>query len=113
MSGLKPGLLDREVVLQTGVKSQDPDTGEELIDWETTEATLWAQWLPAGTTEAYRAQQRLGSYVDGVFRIYDRDPRPTPDASRIVFDGRTFEILTAVDVQERHRILLLNCRELI
>lgn len=98
MSGLDAGLMDREVVLKTAVKSQDEDTGEELIDWDQLDETLWAQWLPAGTREAFQAQERLGAYVDGVFRMYDHDPRPTPDASLILFDGRLYDVKGVVEI---------------
>jgi len=97
--GLNAGDLDREIVLQTATVTQDPSTGEAVSDWDDIdEETLWAQWLPAGTTEAYRAQQRLGAYVDGVFRIYDRDPRPSPTTNRIVFDGRAFDLKPYVEI---------------
>ena len=96
MSGLKPGLMDREIVLQTAAKSQDPETGEEVLTF--TDETLWAQWLPAGSKEAWQAQQRLGSFVEGVFRIYDRTPRPSAAGDRIVWDGRTFDIKPYVEI---------------
>jgi head-tail adaptor len=98
MSGLNAGDLDREIVLQTAAKVQS-DSGEETFDWDNAvEATVWAQWLPAGTAEAWKAQQRLGSYVNGVFHIYDREPRPTPDDTRILFDGRVFDTNPYVEI---------------
>jgi len=101
MTGLESGLLDREIVLETATKSQDPDSGEELLTWPPdggTALTIWAQWLPAGTREAWFAQQRLKSHVDGVFRIYDMETRPTPDATRILFDGRVFDLRPYVEI---------------
>lgn len=98
MSGLHAGLLDREIVLQKAPPVQS-DSGEETFDWDNAvEQTVWAQWLPAGTREAWQAQQRLASYVDGVLRIYDLDPRPTPDDTRILFDGRTFDIRPYIEI---------------
>lgn len=95
---LEPGLMDREIVLQTATPQQS-DSGEVSLDWQNAqEDTIWAQWLPAGTREAWQAQQRLGSYVDGVFRIYDRQPRPTPDTTRILFDGKAFDIRPYVEI---------------
>lgn len=96
MAGLSAADLDREVVLQVSTSTQDA-SGDPIVTWAD-EETIWAQWLPAGTTEAYRAQQRLGSQVDGVFRVYDRDPRPSPDHHRIVFDGRVFDLRPYVEV---------------
>lgn len=96
MSGLSAGTLDREIVLQTATTTQSA-SGEPIITWGS-DVTLWAQWLPAGTREAWQAQQRLGAYVDGVFRMYDMDTRPTPDASRILFDGRVFDVKPYIEI---------------
>lgn len=90
------GYMDREIVLQTATKTQDPVSGEELISWSG--VTVWAQWLPGGTREAWFAQQRLSAYVDGVFRIYDRQPRPTPEGSRIVFEDRVFDVKPPMEI---------------
>ncbi len=95
---LNAGDLDREIVLQTATKVQS-DSGEEVFDWaNATSDTIMAEWLPAGTREAWQAQQRLASYVDGVFRMYDRDPRPTPDDTRILFDGKVFDTKPYVEI---------------
>lgn len=95
---LNAGEMDREIVLQTATKTQDPSSGEELIDWDELDETIWAQWLPAGTRESWQAQQRLGSFVDGVFRIYDRSPRPTPADSRVVFEGREYDVKGVTEI---------------
>lgn len=96
--GLNIGQMDREIILQTATKTQDTASGEEVIDWDSVSETIWAQWLPAGTREAWQAQQRLASYVDGVFRIYDRSPRPTPESSRIVFEGRAYDVKPVIEI---------------
>lgn len=95
---LEAGLMDQEIVLQTATASQS-ESGEETFEWETAKAiTIWAQWLPAGTREAWQAQQRLGSYIDGVFRIYDLSPRPAPDNTRILFDDRVFDTKPYIEI---------------
>lgn len=99
MAGLNAGDMDREIVLQTAPVVQS-DSGEESYDWDNAVSeTIWAQWLPAGTTEAYRAQQRLASYVDGVFRIYDMETRPSPENTRILFEGRAFDLKPWVEIR--------------
>lgn len=93
MAGLSSGELDSEITLQIAVRSQDPVTNQDVVDWVVDEADVPAQWLPGGTREAWNAQQRIASYVDGVYRIRDRSPRPTPDGSRIIgHDGRTYDV---------------------
>lgn len=96
------GRMDRQIVLQLADRGQDGDGGELLI-WPPdggTEQTLYAEWLPAGTTEVFRAQQRLQSYVEGIFRIHWRDD-VTPEASRILWDGRTFDLKPAIEIGRR------------
>jgi hypothetical protein len=96
---LNAGDMDREIVLETAVLAQNQDTGEAAPDWATaTQATVWAQWLPAGSREAWQAQQRLGAYVDGVFRIYDLESRPSPTLTRVLFQGRTFDVKPWVEI---------------
>jgi len=93
MAGLSAGDLDRYITIQIATRSQDPVTNQDVVEWATDEADVPAQWLPGGTREAWNAQQRIASYVDGVYRIRDRDPRPTPEDSRIIgHDGRTYDV---------------------
>jgi hypothetical protein len=92
-----PGIRDREITLQTATKTQDPDTGEELIDWTIDPLVLYAQWLPGNTREAYFAQQRLASHITGVFRI-DPIDRPDPATQRIVFDDRIYDLFPPIEI---------------
>ncbi len=93
------GAMDREIVIQTGTPGQDPVSGQDVLDWDAIAGvTVWAQWLPGGTLEAWRSQQRLGSYIEGVFRVYDMSPRPTPDGTRIVFEGRLYDLKGVVEI---------------
>lgn len=106
MANLNAGDLDREIVIQTAPVVQSA-SGEEVFDWaHAVESTVWAQWLAAGTKEAWQAQQRLGSYVDGVFQIYEIDPRPTPNNTRILFDGRVFDIKPYIEIGRGEGLLI-------
>jgi head-tail adaptor len=98
------GRLDRWIVLQTATKTQSA-SGEDIVDWSDG-VLVAAEWLPAGSREAYQAQQRLGGYVDGVFQIRDRSPRPAPDDSRILFDGRVFDVKPYVEVGRNDGLLI-------
>ena len=96
--GVNVGDRDREIVLETGTKTRDPITGEELTDWTLVDPlTLYAEWLPGNTIEAYRAQQRLSSYVEGVFRIEPIE-RPRPADQRIICEGRTYDIKPPIEI---------------
>ncbi len=108
MSGLDAGLMTAEIVLQTAPAVQS-DSGEQTWDWDHVVAQdLFAQWLPGGTRETWQAQQRLGSYVDGVFRIYDLDTRLRPDNTRIVFDGRIFDTKPYVEIYDGGMVVGLD-----
>ncbi len=99
MAGLNAGDLDREITLQTAPYVTS-ETGEKTLDWASaTDQIVWAQWVPTSTSEGYQSQHRLESLVDGVFRIYDMETRPTPDDTRILFDGRVFDIKPYVEIE--------------
>lgn len=97
--GLNAGDLDREITLVTGVKTQDSGTGEEVIVWDVDAGvTVWAQWLPGGTREQWQSQQRLGSYVEGVWKIYAIEPAPTAAGTRILSEGRTYDVRGVTEI---------------
>ncbi len=96
--------MDREIVLQTATAVQSA-SGDPVVTWGD-DVTIWAQWMPGGTREAWQAQQRLGSYVDGVFGIYDMETRPTPDATRILFDGRVFDVKPYIEIGRGEGLLI-------
>ncbi len=100
MAGLSAGDLDREIILQVGTPgTASVESGEVSLEWAAvtdevnSSGYVDAQWLPAGTTEAWKAGQRLNAVVDGVYRIQYRSTLPTPDKSRIIgHDGRYYDI---------------------
>jgi hypothetical protein len=100
MAGLSSGELDREITLQVGTPGDGSvESGEVTMTWAavTDEVNasgyVDAQWLPAGTREAWQAQQRLGAYVDGVYRIQYRSTLPTPSGYRVIgHDGRVYDV---------------------
>ncbi len=101
MEHLSPGSLTRWITIQTAAPTQS-SSGEPGFDWAgATDETVAAAWLPAGTRESWQAQQRLGSYIDGVYRIYYRD-EPSPENTRIVgHTGRLFDLKPPVEVGHR------------
>lgn len=94
---MNPGDRDREIVVQTATQTQDPDTGEVLIVWTIGAVTVWAEWLPGNSREAYFAQNRLGAHVDGVFRV-PFIARPNPATQRILFDGLMYDVHPPVEI---------------
>jgi hypothetical protein len=106
MTGVAAGRMDRRIVLQKAPAVQS-ESGELSFDWDHATATsVSAEWLPEGTTEAWQSSQRLASYVSGVFKIYDRDPRPTPDDTRILFEGKTYDLKPVIEIGRREGLLI-------
>lgn len=93
---IDPGAMREEIVLQTLTETQSP-SGEPQETWPDGD-TVWAQWFPAGTKEAYLAQQRLEGTIEGVFRIYFRDDID-PATTRIYWPAkaRTFDLKPLID----------------
>lgn len=92
------GRRDRRITIQTAGDGTTA-SGYPALDWtQATEVKVWAEWLPGGTQEAWRASQRLSTQIDGVFRIPDLDPRPAPDNSRILFQNRIFDIKPWIEI---------------
>lgn len=96
--GLNAGQLDREIILQTA-RAVQSDSGEETFDWaNAVSETIWAQWVGGGATEVWKAAQRLQAMVDGLFRVYDIDPRPSPHNTRILFDGKIYDLQGVMEI---------------
>lgn len=95
------GQMDRRIELQFLAESQTSQTasGEVSLGVDTSE-TIAAQWLPAGTKEAWQAGQRLQATIDGVFRIHWRDDID-PALTQIVFDGVTYDLKPPVEIGRR------------
>lgn len=102
---LATGRLDRWITLQRATESQDPITNQALLDWDQDER-IAAEWLPATTREAVQAQQRIGSYIEGVYQIHFRED-VTPEASRIIgHDGRIYDVKPPIEVGRRAGLLV-------
>ncbi len=96
MAGLSAGDLDRDINIQIAEQVQT-DSGETSYDWANASSeTVAAQWLPAGTTEAWKAQQRLEGVIEGIFRMQWRDDID-PASTRIVWDGKIFDVRPPIE----------------
>lgn len=103
---IEAGLLDREITVQRATDSPDPVTGQDVSTW-VSDLPIRAQWLPGGTREAWQAQQRLGTTIEGVYEVYDMDPRPTPDTAQILgHDGRMYDVVGVVEIGRNEGLLI-------
>lgn len=113
---LNAGRLDREIVLLTATTEQ-ASSGAEVTTWPDVATVedaagvdnalvLWAEWLSPKAAERWLPQQRLESYVDGAFRMYDQSPRPTPGGTRILFDGTIYDVTGVVEIGRGEGLLV-------
>jgi hypothetical protein len=98
MATVASGRMDRQIVLQRSGTVQDAQTGQDVLEW-TSSASIAAEWLPSTATEVWQGKQGIHAEVDGAYCIYDQQPRPTPDAARIVgHDGRLYDIKGVIEI---------------
>jgi SPP1 family predicted phage head-tail adaptor len=94
---VRTGRLDRQITLQSVSVVQD-DLGQPIETW-TNVATVWAERESQSATKRFAAQQRFAE-VDIVWRIrwYPWAPDVRPDTHRVVYQGRPFNVLGAVEL---------------
>jgi SPP1 family predicted phage head-tail adaptor len=103
---MNAGDLERQITIQTATVTRSGSTGSKLTDWTTVTATTWAEWIPGGTRESFVGGQ-TAAYADGVFRIRYRTPVPTAGGSRVVFDGRTYDVAGVIETKRRTELQLV------
>lgn len=108
---MRAGQLRHRVTIQSLVGgSPSRDSGGATEESWADLATVYAAVEPLRGRELIAAQQVV-SEVSGTIRIRYRDDLTITSKMRCVFESRNFEILAAVDPQERHRELVLYVRE--
>jgi SPP1 family predicted phage head-tail adaptor len=100
------GPLRHRVAIQARTVTQD-GYGATVATWATA-ATVWASVEPLSGREAWQAQSVRPDVTHTVtIRAYDG---LTPK-HRLLFDGRTLEIESVVNLEERNRYMVLQCKE--
>ena len=105
---LDPGKLRHQVVIQDPVYAKTASGADEPT------------WTDALSAKAFFNSPRAKKYfladrenVEKLFPVEMWYQAGIDETKRLLFDGRAFEIMTAVDVEERHRVLYLLVRELL
>ena len=99
MSGVASGDLRHKVQLQAQRIDRDPETGEEVVTWETV-AEPWAQIVPMSAREFVAAAAEQ-SEVRG--RIVIRYRGDVDASMRVVYRGRYYNILAVLPDAESGR----------
>lgn len=100
------GKMRYRVQIQSATNTTDAGGGRTQA-WSRV-ADIWANIIPKSGKESYRQ----GKIQDDVTHdIYIRHRSDIDAAYRIVYDSRTFNIKSILNVEERDRFLLLSCVE--
>jgi SPP1 family predicted phage head-tail adaptor len=106
VSALPVGALRHRIRLEQPTRLADGGGGA-VVTW-TPVADLWASIKPTSGREALVADQVAGRVSHEIHVRYRADIVP---AMRFSLGTRTFEIIAAIDVEERRRQLRCLCRE--
>ena len=102
---MRAGRLRHRVKIQAPFKDNAPGSGE--ITWNDY-ATVWASIEPLRGREFFEALQVNAEVTGKVIMRYLAGVSPD---MRILHGNRVFEILSIIDVEERHRELQLMVTE--
>ena len=104
---MRAGKLRRIVTIEQVALAQD-GTGAPVETWSTFAANVWADIEEATGREQIQAGQ-VNPVRPVTIRI--RYLAGVTDTMRVIYGTRTFQIETAVNVQEKNRELELTCLE--
>lgn len=102
------GQMNRRVTIQSVTTTPDGSGGytETLVDV----ATVWARVEPLLGREQIQAMQ---TDMERPHRFTMRYRAGITGATRILYDGRTFDVKSVVDPHERHRELVITAEEVV
>lgn len=103
---MESGKLRERINIQSIAETRDAQGG--FIDGWSTFSEVWAEVTPLNGNEVF--------YGDKVESIHDHAVKirflaGIDTTMRILHDGKTLNILNRKDVKDRHRMILLLCKE--
>ena len=114
LTGGRPGrrinarALDRQVTIQTTTNTPDGSGG--YTEAEVDVATVWAKVEPLEGREQLLAMQ---TGMERPHRFTIRYREGVTGATRLLYDGRDFDIKSVADTDARHRELVIMAEEII
>jgi len=105
---MRAGKLRHRVTIQRATETQS-DSGEVSRTWSTL-ATVWADIKPTSGAEAFRSGKIR---ADVGFLVTIRGGVAAAPSDRISLSGRTLEIVSVADEDERGVTLTLGCNEVV
>lgn len=111
---MRIGALRQRLTLQSLVETKDA-YGQMVKSWATV-ATVYGEVRPLQGRELVNAAQIKADLTHLVTMRYIDSLEPgkrTVPSERILFKGRTLNIIDVANVDERDRTLVLHCQELV
>lgn len=108
MPGVLAGTLNRHITIQQGVPGSTTE-GDATMTWQQLD-DVWAMISPASTQDLLLAAQRGEEITHNVTIRYQKQFLPPQDL-RVLYQGRIFFILGAMDPNEDHTMLVFKCQE--
>ena len=105
------GRLDKRISIESRSATLD-SYGQEINSWSVV-GVVWANVKPVGGREKMKAMQVDSLLTHTVAIRFDKRfmPPRTVDAWRIVYDGRLFNIVSAMDLDEAGKYIIFDCVE--
>lgn len=98
--GLAAGKLDRRITLQRFTYTTDAGSGEQVKTWADL-ATRWASKRDASDSERI-ASAEISAEIGTRFTVHwDSTVADLNPKDRLVFDGRTYEIIAVKEIDRR------------
>lgn len=101
---MDPGDLNYRIVLQSR-RSEPSGAGGEVVTW-VDEFVCWAAAIPLSGRELIAAQQR---HAETTVRFRIRFNTQVTSQWRIVWEGKSYDVLDVVDVGGQHWEMDLDC----
>jgi SPP1 family predicted phage head-tail adaptor len=91
-------------------QSTTPDSFGQLVDTWSTIAHRTVSVEPLNGREYFNASGESSEITTRIRMRYDEDTAEIKPFDRIMIDGRTYDIVSVINVQQRNRELVLMCR---
>lgn len=108
MPGVLAGTLSRHITIQQGQPGSSSE-GDATMTWNELD-NVYASIAPASTQDLLLAAQR-GEEITHMVTIRYQSQFLPPQDLRILWQGRIFFVLGALDPNEEHTMLVLKCQE--
>ena len=104
---MKPEAFDRRIRLERATITQDTGSGENIETWATLgPEKIWAEFKPVSDGEKVQAGEIASTLMARFTVRYDSAWSSVNPKDRLIFEGRTFDIMGAKEVAGTRRSLI-------